>query len=50
LTTHGLTSNAINDAFNLGRAMELSQARFWFNRHTLEKEKSEASHVADAYI
>ena len=41
-------SHAINDAYNLGRVMEL-QANFWYDQHMFEKAKLEASHAADVY-
>jgi len=41
-------SHAINDAYNLGRAMEL-QANFWYGQRMFEKAKFEASHAADIY-
>ena len=41
-------SYAINDAYNLGRAMWL-QARFWCNKPMLEKAKSEASHAVEVF-
>ena len=41
-------SHAANDAYNLGRAMEL-QAGFWYDQRMFEKAKSEASSAADVY-
>jgi tetratricopeptide (TPR) repeat protein len=41
-------SHAVNDAYNLGRAMEL-QARVWCDQHVFEKARLEASHAADVY-
>ena len=41
-------SHAINDAFSLGRAMEL-QANVWYKQCMFEKAKLEASHAVDVY-
>jgi len=41
-------SHAINDVYNLGRAMWW-QARFWYNQSMLEKAKSEASHAVEVF-
>ena len=41
-------SHAVNDAYNLGRAMEL-QAGFWYDQRMLDKAKLEASSAADVY-
>ena len=41
-------SHAINDAYNLGRAMGL-QASLWSQQRMFEKAKFEASHAADIY-
>ena len=41
-------SHAVNDAYELGRAMEL-QADFWYDQQMFEKAKSEASSAADVY-
>jgi tetratricopeptide (TPR) repeat protein len=41
-------SHAINNAYHLGRAMEL-QADFWYRQRMLEKAKFEASRAADVY-
>ena len=41
-------SSAINDTYNLGRAMEL-QAEFWFKERRFEEAKSEALRAVDAY-
>ncbi|KAF9642364.1 hypothetical protein BDM02DRAFT_3273490, partial [Thelephora ganbajun] len=39
---------AVNDPYNLGRAMEL-EARVWYGEHRLEDAKSEALRAADVY-
>ena len=41
-------SHAINDPYNLGRAMEL-QAGFWLKEHKLEEAKSEALRAIDVF-
>ena len=41
-------SHAVNDAHNLGRAMEL-QAGFWFGQRRFKEAKSEALRAADVY-
>ena len=41
-------SHAVNNAYNLGRAMEL-QANFWYDQRMFDKVKSEASGAADVY-
>ena len=41
-------SHAANDAYHLGRAMEL-QAGFWCDQRMFDKAKSEASSAADVY-
>jgi len=41
-------SHAIDDAYSLGRAMEL-QAEFWYYRGMYEMAKIEASHAAEVY-
>jgi tetratricopeptide (TPR) repeat protein len=41
-------SHAINDAYNLGRAMEL-QANFWYEQRMFERARSEALHAAKFY-
>ena len=41
-------SHAINDPYNLGRAMKL-QARIWYRDHRFEEGKSEAMRAADVY-
>ena len=40
--------HAINDPYNLGRAMNL-QARFWYKRRMFEEAKSEALRAAEVY-
>ena len=41
-------SHAVNNPYNLGRAMEL-QANFWYDQHMFEKAKFEASCAINAY-
>jgi tetratricopeptide (TPR) repeat protein len=41
-------SHAVNNAYYLGRAMEL-QARVWYKQHRLEEARSEALRAADVY-
>ena len=41
-------SHAINDAYNLGRVMEL-QAKFWYKERRFEDAKREALGAVDAY-
>ena len=41
-------SHAVDDLYNLGRAMEL-QAGFWYEEHRLEEAKSGALRAADVY-
>ena len=41
-------SHAVNNAYDLGHAMEL-QADFWYDQRMFEKAKSEASSAADVY-
>ena len=41
-------SHTINNAYNLGRAMEL-QAQFWHEERKFEEAKSEALHAVDVY-
>jgi tetratricopeptide (TPR) repeat protein len=46
--TERTKSHAVNNAYNLGRAMEM-QAIFWYNQQMFDKAKLEASHAADAF-
>jgi tetratricopeptide (TPR) repeat protein len=41
-------SHAVNDAYNLGRAVEL-QAQFWFMQRMFKEARSAASHAADVF-
>jgi len=41
-------SHAVNDAYLLGRAMEL-QAEFWYQQRRLDEAKAEVLHAADVY-